>query len=78
MPNFPKLKVRECWYRYLRLAEISVGQLLPQFGCWMCSDHRHTAKAIRTTMVITTFARMLSLTNRRFCYLETWLRRRLG
>jgi hypothetical protein len=65
MPNLSQVEGTGMLACYLRLAERSVGQLLPQSGRWMGSDDRHTAKAIRTTTVITSFARTLSLTDRR-------------
>ena len=48
---------------YLRLAEISVGQLSWQPGEWCLSDASQIEKPIRTITVTTSFARMLSLTS---------------
>jgi hypothetical protein len=46
---------------YLRLAEMSVGQLT-QLGTWLLSDVRQTKKPIKATTVTTTLAKTLSLT----------------
>jgi hypothetical protein len=46
---------------YLRLAEISVGQLPPQPGNASRSAFSHTAKPIKTITVTTSLARVLSL-----------------
>jgi hypothetical protein len=48
---------------YLRLAEISVAQLILQSCDWRRSAAIHTVKPIKTTAVATSLARMLSFTN---------------
>jgi hypothetical protein len=47
--------------RYLRMAEISVGQSAPQLRDAPRSAFSHTAKPISTITVITSLARVLSL-----------------
>jgi hypothetical protein len=50
--------------RYLRLAEMSVGQLTPQSGRCARSDDRQTAKLIKRITVTTSLAKALSFMDR--------------